>query len=87
LSNDTRKNLVNDLCDLFDGLRKQSDADARARPLLVCYVERAKDHEALEEVDQARQSFEKAVAVAISIHARSHTPDDGRRVERDQRFS
>ena len=72
--------LVNDVCDLFDGLRKQANADARARPLLVCYVERAKDHEALKEVDQARQSFQNAIAEAIRIHARSHTPDDGRSI-------
>ena len=79
-SNETRKNLVNDVCDLFDGLRKQANADARARPLLVCYAERAKDHEALKEVDQARQFFQNAIAEAIGIHARSHTPDDGRSI-------
>jgi hypothetical protein len=79
-SKETRKNLVNDVCDLFDGLRKQANADARARPLLVCYAERAKDHEALKEVDQARKFFENAIAEAIGIHARSHSPDDGRSI-------
>lgn len=80
LSDDTRKNLVNDACDVFDGLRKQANAEARARPLLICYAERGKDHEALGEADQARQSFQKGIAEATSIHARSHTPDDGRSV-------
>jgi hypothetical protein len=79
-SKEARKNLVNDVCDLFDGLRAQANADARARPLLICYVERAKDHEALKEIDQARQSFQKAVVEANSIHARSRTPDDGRSI-------
>lgn len=79
-SKEARKNLVNDVCDLFDGLRTQANADARARPLLICYVEWAKDHEALKEVEQARESFQKAVAGAISIHARSHTTDDGRSI-------
>jgi hypothetical protein len=79
LSHEARKTLVNDACDLFDGLRQQG-GDARARPLLVCYAERAKDHEELKEIDQARKSFEKAIAQAISIHARSHTADDGRSI-------
>jgi hypothetical protein len=79
-SDEIRKNLLNDACDVFDGLRKQANADARARPLLVCYAERAKDHEALKEVDQARQLLQKAVAEAIGIHARSHTTDEGRSI-------
>jgi hypothetical protein len=79
-SKQARKNLVNDVCDLFDGLRAQANTDARVRPLLICYVERAKDHEALNEIDQARRLFQKAVAEAISVHARNHTPDDGRSI-------
>ena len=79
ISNQTRKELVNDVCDLFDGLRKQSNADARARPLLICYAERAKDHEALKEVEQARRWFKNALAEAIRIHARTY-PDDGRSI-------
>jgi hypothetical protein len=79
-SEEARKNLINDVCDLFDGLRTQANADARARPLLICYVQRARDYEALKEADKARQLLQKAVAEATSVHARSHTTDDGRSI-------
>jgi hypothetical protein len=79
-SNEARKNFLNDACDLFDGLRRQATIDASARPLVVCYVQRGKDREQLGELEQARESFQKAVTEALGIHARSHTPDDGRSV-------
>jgi hypothetical protein len=80
LPDEARKNLLNDACDVFDGLRRQANADARARPLLVCFAERAKDHEALNEVGQARQFLQDAITEAVAIHARSHAPDDGRSI-------
>jgi hypothetical protein len=80
LSTDDRRHLLNDVCDIFDGLRKEADADARALPLVVCLVSRAKDREALRELDQARQSLQAAVAKALAIHARGHVLADGRSV-------
>jgi hypothetical protein len=80
LSSETRAKLVNDVCDLFDDLRTQAEADARARPLLICYEQRAKDYEASKDADRARQLLQMAVAEAVSIHARSHTTDDGRSI-------
>ncbi|PWB90472.1 hypothetical protein C5688_10765 [Methylocystis sp. MitZ-2018] len=74
------KNLVNDVCDLFDGLRGKASTDGRTRPLLICYIRRANDHEALNEPDLARELLQKAIAEAVSIHARSRTADDGRSV-------
>jgi hypothetical protein len=79
-SKEVRENLVNDICDLFDDLRAQANADAQARPLLVCHLQRARHYEALKEVDKARRLLQKATAEAISIHARSHTTDDGRSI-------
>jgi hypothetical protein len=80
LSKEDRKNLVNDVCDLFDSLRMEASADSRARPLLICYVERAKDYEQLQEVEKAQKLLLKAVDEAISIHARTKTIDDGRSI-------
>jgi hypothetical protein len=78
LSDDGRRNLVNDVCDLFDGLRKESTADARAGPLVVCFAERGKDHEDLKEIDAAEKSYRTGISESASILARSHAADDAR---------
>jgi hypothetical protein len=80
LTGEARRYLINDVCDIFDGLRKEADADARARPLVVCFGQRARDHENLEELDDARRVYEDALKEAFAIHARSGTPDDGRAI-------
>jgi len=80
LTGEARKYLINDVCDLFDGLRKEADADARARPLVVCLAERAKDHEDLKELDDARRAYEDALKEAVAIDVQSGTPDDGRAI-------
>ena len=79
-SDEGRRNLVNDVCDLFDGLRKELLADARAGPLVVCFTERGKDHEDLKEFDAAEKSFRTGISESASVLARSHAPDDARSV-------
>jgi hypothetical protein len=72
--------LVSDACDVFDKLRVEASADPRARPLVVCYGQRARDHESLKEWPQARALLEAAVSQSSAIHQRSHEVDDARSV-------
>jgi hypothetical protein len=72
--------LVSDACDVFDKLRVEANADPRARPLVVCYRQRARDHESLKEWPQARALLEAAVNQSSAIHQRSREVDDARSV-------
>jgi hypothetical protein len=72
--------LISDACDVFDNLRVEANADPRARPLVVCYGQRARDHEDLKELPQARALLEAAVSQSSAIHRRSHEVDDARSV-------
>jgi hypothetical protein len=72
--------LISDACDVFDNLRVEANADPRARPLVVCYGQRARDHEDLKELPQARALLEAAVIQSSAIHRRSHEVDDARSV-------
>lgn len=71
---------ISDACDVFDKLRVEANADPRARPLVVCYGQRARDHERLKELPEARELLEAAIAQSSAIHQRSRQVDDARSV-------
>ena len=79
-ANEELSGLIGDACDVFDKLRLEANADPRARPLVVCYGQRARDHERLKELPQARELLEAAVSQSNAIHQRSQQPDDARSV-------
>lgn len=72
-----RRFLVNQACDLLDKFDSAGGGGSRAEveSLVTCRLERASEHERLQEAEAAERLINDAIAIADDAYRRSRTPD------------
>src|ERR1041384_390950 len=60
--------IINRGCDLVDRFHVNAVSEPAIDDIVVCRVQRASDHEALKENDEARRLFNQAIAFATARH-------------------